>query len=121
MTDEEIDELLGADFLVEQAINFIEMEHNSQIFRRAPFHRFITTMLAESNPMISISGNSLEYYHLIFSKFMMARTCFAFWDMKHNSKYENWPDAVKMDKFIEHLWKNNYEDDIKAKFIYNLY
>ena len=51
----------------------------------------------------------------------MARTCFSFWDMKHNSKYDKWPEAVKMDKFIEHVWKNNYEDDIKAKFIYNLH
>ena len=78
-------------------------------------------MLAETNPTLSISLNTLEYYQELFNKFIMAKTCFAYWEVQHDSQYSSWPEAVKMDKFIELAWKENYEDDIKSKFIYNLH
>jgi hypothetical protein len=120
LTVEEIDELLNPDLLAQQAADFVEMEHNSKIFRNSALRRFLTTMLAETNPTLSIATNSLEYYHQVFCKFILARTCFAFWDVERNSDYDHYPEALKMDKFIEHAWKINFEDDVKAKFIYNL-
>ena len=111
---------MDGDLLANQAIDFVELEHNSQIFRNAALKRFITTMLAEHNPHLSISTNSLEYYHQVFCKFIFARTVFAYWDVKRNSDYAHFPEATKMDKFIEKAWKCNMEDDIRAKFIYNM-
>ena len=49
--------------LADKAIEFVELENNSYIFRNAALKRFMTTMLAETNPQMSISTNSLDYYH----------------------------------------------------------
>ena len=79
-------------------------------------------MLAEQNPHLSMAGNTYDFYCEFFHQFVMPKVCFAFWDIMNNQEdFENWPEAAKMDFFIEACWKNNYEDDIRAKFIYNLF
>lgn len=52
----------------------------------------------------------------------MPRVCFAYWDIQNDQEtYQNWPEALKMEAFVERAWKENYEDDIKAKFIYDMW
>lgn len=119
LADDELDKMLDADFLADKAIDFVELDHNSHVFRHAALHRFLTKTLAEMNPKMSISGNAIEFYHLVFIKFILARTCFSYWDVKRNSDYAHYPEGLKMDKFMENAWKENYEDDLKAKFIYH--
>jgi hypothetical protein len=96
------------------------MEHNSLIFRPSSLKKFISTLLAEINPTMSIATHSIDYFHQVFCKFILARACFAFWDIKRDEDYAHYPEGLKMDKFIENVWKLNYEDDVKAKFIYNM-
>ena len=119
LNDEEIDQMLSADFVADRAVAFVEMDHNSHIFRHSSLHRFLATQLAELNPKLSISGNAIEFYHLVFVKFILARVCFAYWDVKRSSEYAHYPEGLKMDKFMENAWKENYEDDVRAKFIYH--
>lgn len=54
----------------------------------------------------------------MFTKFILARSCYAYWDVKRNAEYAHYPEGLKMDKFLENAWKNNYEDELVAKFIY---
>ncbi len=76
--------------------------------------------MAELNPVLSVSSISLEYYERIFSCYIMPRVCFSYWDIQNDQQeYENWPEALKMEMFLDRAWKENYENDIKAKFIYN--
>lgn len=42
LTDEEIDKMLEADFLADKAIEYVEMDHNSHIFRHGALRRFMT-------------------------------------------------------------------------------
>ena len=42
LSEEELDKMLDADFLADKAINFVEMDHNSHIFRHAALRRFLT-------------------------------------------------------------------------------
>jgi hypothetical protein len=53
---------------------------------------------------------------------MLPKVCFTYWDINNNlsDEFKYWPEAVKMDHFIETCWKQNYEDDARAKVIFNL-
>ena len=78
--------------------------------------------MAEQNPDISIAGNTYDFYWEIFVNFMLPKVCFTYWDINNNlsDEFKYWPEAVKMDHFIETCWKQNYEDDARAKVIFNL-
>ena len=96
------------------------LDENQTIFRAQPLKRFFTKALAEINPVLSVQQTTLDYYDRIFSSFIMRRVCFSFWDINNDQvSYEHWPEALKMEKFLEQAWRENYEDDIKSRWIYD--
>ena len=118
---EELEEILDREKNLEQMIALSGLDVNASIFRSTPLKRFFTKTMAEINPVLSVSSITLDYYDRIFSRFIMPRVCFTFWDIQNDCEtYEYWPEALKMEAFVERAWKENYEDDLKAKFIYDL-
>ena len=119
MSRDEIDEILDRDKQFEMMQT--DTESQATIFRQAPLRRFIIEALAQVNPTLSVTAVTLQNYEGIFHKFILPRVCFAFWDVRNDQEtYENWPEALKMDEFLYNAWHENYEDDIKAKFIYDV-
>lgn len=59
---------------------------------------------------------------MAFQNFLMPRICYAYFDIvnDHSEKFEYWPEALKMDTFMEQAWKENYENDIVSNFVYKL-
>ena len=95
------------------------LDPNATIFRPRPLKRFFTQLMAEQNPSLSISSIALDFYDRIFMSFIMPRVCFAYWDIKNDQEYVDYPEAYKMELFMERAWKENYEDDLQARFIYD--
>ena len=71
---------------------------------------------------MSISLQCVDYYSEVFTEFLMPRICYSYFDIMndHSTRYRYWPEALKMDYFMERCWKVNYEDEAVRKFIYNL-
>ncbi len=95
---------------------------DQQIFRPNALRRFISTTLSELNPSYSLQGTTLEYYTMAFQNFIMPRICYAYFDIVNDcsEKFQYWPEALKMDMFMEQAWKENYENDIVSNFLYKL-
>ena len=101
-------------------IEYIELFHNNKIFQPRPLKKFLNETLAKINPHMSMSTNAEEYYAQIFTTFLMPKTVFSFWDvMNDRENYEYWPHVAKADVFMENCFKETYEGDVRAKFIYN--
>ena len=64
------------------------------------------------NPKTSMTTNALDYFSLIFHKCILEKDSFEFWDVKNSDKYEHWPDAVKMDHFLEMCWTKRYDNEL---------
>ena len=78
--------------------------------------------MTEQNPVLSVSGKTLEYYDRIFMKWIVPRICYAYWDVQNDCEtYDCWPEYVKMEAFTERAWNENFEDDICANIIYSNY
>lgn len=91
----------------------LEMVFKPKIFRPTSLKNFLTKMLAEMNPDLSIQGNTLEYYSEIFVRYILDRAVFAYWKVKNNRvDFEGWPDALKLDHFLELAWKENHEHQL---------
>ena len=71
---------------------------------------FLRKLIASMDPEIGLNKESIDYYTLIFNKFLLSKICYAYWVILNNKQdFEDWPEALKMDHFIEHAWKENYE------------
>lgn len=81
---EELEAILGQEENLKQMIVLSGLDINSSIFRSAPLKRFFTHTMAEMNPILSVSSITLEYYERIFSRFIMPRVCFAYWDIQND-------------------------------------
>jgi len=59
---------------------------------------------------------------MALQQFLIPRIAFAHWDIQNDcsDQFDFWPDALKMDYFVEQSWKQNYEDDARKAFIYTL-
>lgn len=91
------------------------------LFKPESLRRFLTKLVAEVNPKLSTQGITHDYLSMLFTHFIFPRIVFVYWEVRNNHKdYENWPEAVKMDHFIETCWKENFEHDLKQKFIYQV-
>ena len=101
-------------------IEYIELFHNNKIFQPRPLKKFLNETLAKINPHMSMSNNAEEYYAQIFTSFLMPKTVFSFWDvMNDRENYEYWPQVAKSDVFLDNCFKETYEGDVRAKFIYS--
>lgn len=64
---------------------------------------------------------AVDYYSNVFQEFLVPRLSYTFFDiMQDQVKFQYWPEAMKMDYFMEQAWKQNYEDEAVQKFLYNL-
>ena len=82
--------------------------------------RFLTLVITEVNPVLGCSARTQEYYARVFSSFIMPRVCYTYWDIRNDCvAYEHWPETLKMDKFLERCWVDNYENDAVADFLYH--
>ena len=72
------------------------------------------------NPQLGMSTIALQQYEKIAMNFILPRCAFHWWDIQNDQKYKDWPEIIKHDKFIENCWKENFEDDAKAKVIYEM-
>lgn len=91
----------------------LEMAYNPKIFRHTALRNFLSKSLAELNPDLSLQGTTVDYYSEIFLKYLFDRTCFAYWKVKNNKiDFEGWPEALKMDHFLETAWNENYEHEL---------
>ena len=71
---------------------------------------------------MSLAGPTSQYYANTFCDFIMPRICYSYFDIVNDKsdRFAYWPEALKMDHFLERCWKMNYEDDAVQKFVYNL-
>ena len=83
------------------------------MFRSAALKKFLITSLAEINPQLSLASNTIDFYSHTFQAYLMPRVCYAYFDIVNDcsDKFKYWPEAVKMDYFLEQCWKVNYEED----------
>jgi hypothetical protein len=63
------------------------------------------------NPDLSLSGKSVDYFSETFIRFIFEKCSFDFWKVKNNYQdYDGWPEALKMDHFLETAWNANGND-----------
>lgn len=99
--------------MVNTTLKDVESLFKPRIFRRAALKRFIEAVLLDIDPRFSVSSNALEYFTQIFTKFILEKYCFEFWKIKNDQiEYEGWPEAVKMDHFIEQCWTKKYDNEL---------
>jgi len=60
------------------------LDEGKTIFRANPLRRFFTRTMAEMNPVLSVSSITLDYYDRVFTRFIMPRVCFAYWDIQND-------------------------------------
>ena len=118
----ELPDLYDLDFQIETSLKEWDSRVNNHLFRPSALRRFLQTSLAEVNSKYSLSTVTLQYYSMALQQFLIPRIAFAHWDIQndHSDQFEYWPDALKMDYFMEQSWKENYEDDARRAFIYTL-
>lgn len=99
--------------LMEAAIQDLEMTYQPRIFRHTALKNFLSTSLAQLNPDLSLAHTTVDYYSEIFLKYIFDRACFSFWKVKNDKvDFEGWPEALKMDHFLEQTWNENYENEL---------
>ena len=92
----------------------IELYQNNRIFQRGPLKKFLNTTLAKINPHMSMTQVTEEYYCKIFTSFILPRVSFTYWDvMNDQENYQNWPHVAKANAFVEKVFEDKYEDDIR--------
>ena len=95
---------------MQEGVEELEMRVKPRVFRHTALKNFLTRTLAEMNPDLSIQGTTLEYYSEIFIRYIMEKAIFNFWKIKNNKvDFAGWPDALKLDHFLESTWNDNYE------------
>ena len=100
-------------------IEDVELFLNNRILQRGPLKKFLNTTLAKINPHMSMTQVTEEYYVKIFTSFIMPRVCFTYWDvMNDQENYQHWPQIAKADRFVEKVFDEKYEEDIRQKFMY---
>ena len=95
-----------------------EQVFKPRIFRHTALKNFLQKTLAELNPDLSVAGKSIDYYSETFVRFIFEKTVFDYWHVKNNhSDFRGWPDALKMDHFLENAW-NPREFEQQLTFLY---
>ncbi len=83
----------------------LNMLYKPRIFRHTSLKNFLTKTLAEMNPELSFSSKAIEYFAEIFIRYIFDKAVFDYWSIKNNHlDFYGWPEAVKMDHFIESAW-----------------
>lgn len=96
-----------------EAVKFIETHYKPSMFRKASLRRFLGDLLLEHGPQYSMASNAVDVFSQIFVKFLLEKDCFEFWKIRNDHEhFQDWPEADKMDYFMEQAWKNNYENEL---------
>ena len=118
ITQEELEEIMSFEANLQAMLD--SLDTTKKIFSMSSLKRFFAQTLAEINPRLSTTTITLQNYDRIFSKFILPRVCFAYWDIQNDQEtYEHWPEALKVEQFLINAWRENYEDDLRSKFIYD--
>ena len=116
--DIDIREFLDFEQGMREAMDTADQVFKPRIFRHTALKNFLQKTLAELNPDMSLAGKSIDYYSEIFVRFIFEKTVFDYWHVKNNhSDFRGWPDALKMDHFLENAW-NPREFEQQLTFLY---
>jgi hypothetical protein len=100
------------------ALYSVENVFKPRIFRHTSLRNFLSKTLAELNPDLSLSAKTIDYYSELFVRYLFEKTCFDNWHITRNQvDYVGWPDALKMDHFMECAW-NAQEFEHQLTFLY---
>jgi hypothetical protein len=71
----------NADLLeaINNTVNAMNSELNPRIFKTAALKNFLQKVLAEMNPEMSIQTTTLDYFEIIFNKYIFPKIAFIFW------------------------------------------
>ena len=62
---------------------------------------------------MSIAIRSNHYFTNVFANFVMEKVCFEYWKIKNDTvEYAGWPEALKMDQFVENALTKTYENEL---------
>lgn len=62
-------------------------------------------------------NNTAITFQNIFTKFILEKAAFEFWKVRNDHvEFEGWPEALKMDHFMEMCWTKSYEHELS--FLY---
>ena len=62
-------------------------------------------ILIEQYPQYSISGVTVEYFGMVFNRFLVDKDVFEFWKIRTDTmEFNDWPEAIKMDHFMSECW-----------------
>lgn len=88
--------------LIKQALEDSQNIFKPKVFRHSALKNFLKQTLTEINPDFSYSASSVDYFCELFLTFILDKSCFEYWKIKNNKQdFEGWPDALKMDYFLE--------------------
>ena len=62
----------------------LELSQNPMLFRRSILKNFLSEILLEIDPQISITRNTQDYFVQIFTKFILEKDCFEYWKVKND-------------------------------------
>ena len=122
LDEDELYGLVNVDRNIADGLDGLEQQ-NTAIFKASDLKKFLQTTLAEIDPRHSISGNANDYFAKIFYSFIIPKVTFDYWDILNDqenySELDGWTRALKMDAFIDKVFKDTVQNDLISKFVYS--